>query len=123
MGRIDKVNHQVKREIGRIIQQELGDPRLEFVTITEVDVSKDLRHARVLFSVLGDHSQMAAAQNGLNGARGMVRKLLGKAMNLRYTPELIFVFDESVEKSARIEETLKEIHDEHESHITDNPEQ
>jgi len=109
MGRIEKVNQQVKREIGRIIQQELGDPRLQFVIITEVDVSRDLRNARIRFSVLGNESQIQAAQQGLQGARGMIRKLLGKSMTIRHTPELFFIYDQAVEMSARIEESMKTI--------------
>ena len=120
MARIERINQQVKREIGRILQQELGDPRLQFVTITEVDVSRDLRNAKILFSVLGGGEQKHAAQQGLEGARGMIRKLLGQNMYIRFTPELFFVYDRSVEMSARIEETLKEIHDEHEEDHSSN---
>ena len=123
MERIKKVNQEVKREIGRIIQRELGDPRLEFVTITEVDVSRDLRNARIRFSVLGEASKAQAAQKGLEGAKGMIRKLLGKNMILRYVPELFFIYDQSVEMSVRIEETLKEINDEHEKHYPNNQEE
>lgn len=120
MERIKKVSQQVKREIGRILQRELGDPRLQFVTITEVDVSRDLRSAKILFSVLGENDQRHAAQQGLEGARGMIRKLLGQNMKMRFTPELFFVYDQSVEMSARIEETLKEIHDEREEDHSNN---
>ena len=114
MGRIDRVNQQVKREVGKIILRELSDPRLQFVTITEVDVSRDLRNARIRFSVLGGENEMHAAQQGLDGAKGMIRKLLGQSMSIRHTPELFFIYDQSIEMSVRIEETLKEIHDEHE---------
>ena len=123
MERIKKVNQQVKREVGKIIQQELGDPRLQFVTITEVDVSRDLRNARIRFSVLGDESKAHAAEKGLEGAKGMIRKLLGNKLSLRNTPELFFVYDQSVEMSVRIEETLKEINDEHEKHYPNNQEE
>ena len=123
MGRIEKVNHQVKREIGRIIQRELGDPRLQFVTITEVDVSRDFQNAKIHFSVLGEAPEVQAAQKGLEGARGMIRKLLGQSMNMRHTPELFFIYDQSIEMSARIEETLKEIHDENEKHHSDYKEE
>ncbi len=116
MGRIEKVNHQVKREIGKIIQRELSDPRLEFVTITEADVSRDFHNAKIHFSVLGGENQVEAAKNGMEGAKGMIRRLLGQSMNMRHTPELFFIYDQSIEMSARIEETLKEIHDEHEEH-------
>ena len=120
MGRIDRVNQQVKREIGRIIQQELGDPRVQFVTITDVDVSRDLRNAKIHFSVLGEQAQVQAAQKGLDGARGMIRKLLGQNMSIRHTPELFFIYDQSIEASIRIEETLKEIRDGHENNHSDN---
>ena len=115
MARIDKINQQVKREVGRIIQEELSDPRLQFVTITEADVSKDLRNARISFSVLGDMSQIHAAQQALDRAKGMVRRLLGQRVELRYLPDLFFVYDQSIEMSARIEETLKEIKNENDA--------
>lgn len=120
MERIDRVNRQVKREIGRIILQELSDPRLQFVTITEADVSRDLRNARIRFTVLGEKSHVHAALEGLEGAKGMIRKLLGQSMSIRHTPELFFIYDESVEMSVRIEETLKEINDEHEENHSDD---
>jgi len=113
MGRIEKVNNQVKREVGRIIQQELGDPRLQFVTITSADVSRDLRTARIRYSVLGEADQVQAAKASLDNARGMIRRHLGKSLKIRFTPELFFIYDESIAKSIQIEETLKEIHDEH----------
>jgi ribosome-binding factor A len=111
---MERINQQVKREVGMIIHQELSDPRVQFVTITGADVSKDLRNGKISFSVLGDQNQVHAAQIGLDGAKGMIRKLLGQRMEIRNVPELFFVYDQSIEMSARIEETLKEIHDEHE---------
>ena len=122
MGRIERINQQVKREIGMIIQQELGDPRLQFVTITGVDVSKDLRHAKINFSVLGDQGQLHAAQDALERARGMIRRLLGQRMDIRHIPELFFSYDESIAISTRIEKKLKEIQDEHEPDHTSSEE-
>lgn len=112
MARMDKVNEFIKREISNIIMTDLQDPRLKFVTITAVTVSRDLHTARVSFSVLGEEKQRAQAHQGLMSARGLIRKLIGQRMSLRYTPQLEFVHDRSLEYSARIEETLKEIHDE-----------
>lgn len=109
MGRIDRVNEFIRREISNIILIELQDPRLKFITITEVDVSRDLRHARVSFSVLGDAASIQAATQGLESARGLIRKMIGQRISMRYTPEIIFVQDRSREYSAKIEETLKEI--------------
>jgi len=120
MSRIDRVNHQLKREIGAIIQKELEDPRLEFVTITEADISRDLRHAKIYFSVLGNRQQADISRRGLEGASGIIRKYVGQNMKMRYTPELTFYYDESLQKSARIEETLKEIHDGYEESHRDD---
>lgn len=113
MGRIDKINQQVKREIGRIFQEDLSDPRLGFITITKVDVSPDLKNGKIHFSVLGTQENISQAQEILNRASGMIRKLLSQRMDLRSTPMLRFVYDESVAASARIEETLQEINYEH----------
>ena len=116
MGRIERVNEQIKREISDIIQRELGDPRLSFVTITQVSVSRDLRHARVSFSVLGDQKQSANAKASLDNARGLIRRYLSTRVMMRNLPELVFVHDNSLALSARIEEKLKEISDESETH-------
>ena len=88
---------------------ELQDPRLKFVTVTEVDVSRDLRHARVSFSVLGDEVKIQEAAEGLNRARGLIRKMVGQRISTRYTPEIVFVQDRSREYGVKIEETLEEI--------------
>ena len=114
MNRMDRVNQQIKREIGLILLRELSDPRFMFVTITNVDVSKDLRHAKVYYSVLGDHKNLQNIKSSLEKASGMIRKLVGDRLTMRYTPELFFHFDETIEQSARIEKTLQEIQDESE---------
>lgn len=110
MDRIDRVNEQIKREIGVIIQQELADPRLRFVTITNVDVSRDLRTAKVYFSALGENSAAQAAEKALESAAGTIRRYVGGHIKMRYTPEFHFIHDRSVEFNARVEQTLTEIH-------------
>ena len=112
MDRIDKINQRIKREVGDIVLKELKDPRLEFVTITKVEVSRDLRHAKVYFSVLGNAQKLKEAQEGLESARGFVRKLIGARVRMRYTPEMEFFYDRTIEYSARIEAALQEIHHE-----------
>ena len=109
--RIDRVNHQMKRVIGEILQREFEDSRLTFVTITGVDTTKDLRHAKVYFSVLGNAKQIEDAQKRLDHARGLIRRFVGQKLVMRYLPELVFVYDNSAEISARIEQTLQEIQD------------
>lgn len=118
MDRIDRINQAIKEEISNIVQREVKDPRLGFVTITRAEVSRDLQHARVYFSVLGEKEKADAAQEGLDSARGFIRKLVGQRVRMRYTPEIEFIFDRSIEYGIRIEETLAEIKNER---TEDNP--
>ena len=120
MGRIDRVNQQMKREISLIIRQELSDPRLQFVTITAVEVSRDLRYAKVYFSVLGDADQVKQSQESLQKARGMIRKLIAQRMIMRYIPDLEFFYDRSIEYSSQIEEALEEIKNESKKNHSNN---
>lgn len=112
MSRIDRVNERIKREVGDILLKELKDPRLQFVTITHAEVSKDLQHAKVYFSVLGSQVKAEKAQEGLNAAKGMIRSLLGERIQMRYTPDIVFFYDDSIEYGARIEAKIEEIHNE-----------
>ena len=111
MVRMEKVNQQIKREIGNMIQYgDINDPRLTFVTITQVECSKDLQHARVGFSVLSnDRKEIQKVQEGLSSARGFIRKLIGQRVRLRYTPEIVFFHDDSLSYASKIDETLEEI--------------
>ena len=110
MGRMEKVNETMKREISLIIQQEISDPRLEFVTVTGADVSPDLQHARITYSVLGSEKQIAEAGDVLSKACGYIRRLVGQRLQMRYIPEIQFVYDQSIAYGARIEQTIQEIH-------------
>ena len=109
MGRMEKVNQLMKREISNIIQQEMEDPRFTFVTITQVKVSPDLRQARIGFSFLGDDRQLKNVAEGLSRVSGYIRKLIGQRIRLRYTPKLEFVYDQSIAYSAQINQALQEI--------------
>jgi ribosome-binding factor A len=108
--RTTQVGAQVREEIMQIIQRELKDPRIGFVSITEVRMSPDLRSARVRISVLGDDEAQKAALAGLNSARGLIRHDLGRRLqNLKFSPEVKFELDSSIEYSVRIAKTLREI--------------
>ncbi|MFH1360083.1 MAG: 30S ribosome-binding factor RbfA [Candidatus Omnitrophota bacterium] len=109
MDRMNRINQQMKKEISDIILRDVKDPRLGFVTITEVQVSRDLQHARIFYSALGNAEKAKSAQSGLDSAKGFIRRLVGQRVRLRLTPELEFVFDQSIEYGARIEEALGEI--------------
>ncbi len=109
MDRMARVNEMMKREIGTMIQMDIHNPELEFVTITNVNVSKDLQVARVSFSVLGDEKKVQNVTRILSGISGQVRKLVGQRIRLRYTPKIEFVYDKSIEYGAQIERALEEI--------------
>jgi ribosome-binding factor A len=108
--RADQVGAQVREEIMGIIRRELKDPRIGFVSITGVRMSPDLRSARVRISVLGDEEQQQATLKGLKSARGLIRHELGRTLqNLKFSPELRFELDPSIEYSVRISKMLREI--------------
>lgn len=105
--RIDKVNEEIKKELSYIIPK-LKDPRIpEFVTITEVRTSPDLKTAKVYFSSMSDNEEQVLA--GLQSSAGFVRGILSKSMKIRYTPELVFAVDSSVKYSMFINEKLAEL--------------
>lgn len=91
-----------------MIAGELEDPRVGLVTVTEAKLSPDLRHAKIFVSVRGTREEKAASLAALKHAAGFIRAQLGPSLTIRYTPELHFVHDESVETAARIEELLSE---------------
>lgn len=105
-----QVGQQVREEIMQIIRRDLKDPRIGFVSITEVRMSPDLRSARVRVSVLGDEVQTKASLRGLESAKGLIRHELGRRLsNLKASPELIFEADSTIEYSVRIAKRLREI--------------
>jgi ribosome-binding factor A len=109
--RIEKVNSSIKRELASIILLgDIHDPRISFVTIISVDVSKDLQHAKVKFSVLPDTQQkINAAIAGFESCRGYIRKLISQRVVLRYTPEFHFIYDKGIKHAAEVEKVLEEI--------------
>jgi len=107
--RLDRVNQLIKEEVSMLLQRELKDPRLGFVTVTEVDTAKDLRQAKVFVSVLGGDEQWKASIAALTSARGFIRNWLRQHLDLRVTPDLDFRPDRSMEHAARIQELLKRI--------------
>jgi len=112
--RADRVNALLQRELGTIISEELGDPRIAFSTVTEVKVTDDLRSARVHVSVLGDDEQIASTMKALEEAKPYLRHELGARTELRYVPELTFISDRSAERSARISTLLRQAREQEE---------
>ena len=112
MSRTEKVGQEIKKEISTIIQNELSDPRLGFITIMGVEVTKDLQIAKVYFSVMGTDQQKEKAAQGLSSAAGFIRRLIGERLKLRLTPEIIFKIDNSVSYSIDIAQKIERIKDE-----------
>ncbi|MFB3895004.1 MAG: 30S ribosome-binding factor RbfA [bacterium] len=112
--RVERAQATIAQEISLIVLNEVKDPRVERVTITGVKLSKDLRNATVYFSVLGEKEEVEQAQLGLEKASGYIRHQLGEKVRLRYIPELLFRFDESITRAARITELLEQVKQEEE---------
>ena len=106
--RPERVAESFKEVLAQEIQR-LKDPRVGFVTVTAVDVSPDLRHARVYFTVLGDESDDRRTSAGLRSASKHLRAALGRKVRLKFLPELEFVHDESIARGDRVEELLRDL--------------
>jgi ribosome-binding factor A len=113
--RIKRVNEACKEALGEILQEEIKDPRIGFVTVTEVEVSPDLRLAKVWISVLGSEEEVEETQKGLEKAKGFMRRELGNRVRLRYTPELRIFLDRGAEISEKVQDILHNIVDEEEA--------
>ncbi len=109
MSRQERVAQALKEEVSSIIHYELNDPRLGFVTITRVELTQDMRNAKIFFSVLGDAQAYKKTAEALNSALGFIRRLIAQRMRLRLAPEIIFKEDRSTEYSVRIQEVLDKI--------------
>lgn len=119
--RAERVGDLIKKEISQIIQYELKDPGIGFVTITAVELSSDLKHAKIFYSVLGDENAKKESSSALKRACGFIQHEIGRRLRLKYTPEIYFLFDPSVEYGAYIETLIKKIHNSCESTKDDLP--
>ncbi|MFZ3576648.1 30S ribosome-binding factor RbfA [Virgibacillus sp. DJP39] len=107
--RANRVAEQMKKELGEIMTRKLKDPRVGFVTVTDVEVTGDLQQAKIFISVLGDEKQKHETLVGLAKAKGFIRSEIGQRIRLRKTPELVFEFDEALEYGNRIEVILRDL--------------
>ena len=108
--RTDRVSDMLRKELAEILLREVSDPRASLASITSVSVSPDLRHARVAVSVLGSEEHRSDAVRALQHAAGYVRRLLGRRLDLRVTPELVFELDHGAEYSQQISDLLEGLH-------------
>jgi ribosome-binding factor A len=107
--RSEKVADLIQKEISQMLVKSIKDPRIGFVTITKVSVSEDCRFAKVYFSVVGTLAERERSMKGLDSAKGFVRKELGRRIRLRYTPEILFQFDPSIEYAIHMGELIQTI--------------
>ena len=107
--RANRVAEQMKKELGDILTTKIKDPRVGFVTVTDVEVTGDLQQATVFISVLGNEKEKQDSLLGLSKAKGFIRSEIGQRIRLRKTPELQFEFDEALEHGNRIETILRDL--------------
>jgi len=108
--RNSRLSEEMKREISKMILEEIKDPRIKaMVSITDIEVTKDLRYAKVYVSIYGSEEDKQETFEGLKNAAGYIRHEIGRRIKMRYTPEIIFELDRSIEYGAYISEILKEL--------------
>ena len=108
--RSEKVAQLLKEEISKIITRQLKDPRIGFVTVTKVELTEDLKLAKIYISILEeDGRKKERTKEGLKRALGFIKRMIGKQVYLRYVPDLVLKWDESVQYSLRLEQIFKQI--------------
>jgi ribosome-binding factor A len=110
--RASRVAEQIKKELSQIIQKELKDPRVGFVTITDVEMSTDLKTAKVYVSVFGEDQEKEQTLACLEKAKGFMRSEVGSQIHLRHVPEMTFVVDETLDYSDRINRLIEDVNQE-----------
>ena len=108
--KIERLNSIFVKEISNILQKEIKDPNIKFVTITGCEITNDLSFAKVYFTVLDD-SKKKDIEKALEGAKGFIRGQISQRVEMRHTPELRFIFDSSIEYGNNIERIIREIHE------------
>ena len=106
--RRDRISEQIRRELAEILRSELRDPRVGMISLTEVELSPDYAHAKVFFSSLAGRAGLDPVLEGLQQASGFLRSELGKRISIHMTPQLHFVFDDSLERGAQISKLISE---------------
>ncbi|HZH93591.1 MAG TPA: 30S ribosome-binding factor RbfA [Tissierellaceae bacterium] len=108
--RINRISEEVKKVVSDLIQNEIKDPRISGMpSVNKVSVTKDLRFAKIYISVLGSEEDKESTIEGLQNAKGFVRKEIGNRINLRHVPEPIFLLDESIEQALYMSKLIEEV--------------
>jgi len=115
--RSQRIQELLLKEISKLLQGGLKDPRIGFATLTRVEVSDNLKHAKIFVSVMGSEKERTDTLNALKNAKGFIRNALGKNLYLKYLPELEFKKDENAEHVEKITRILEELHSESDSKL------
>ncbi len=110
--RVEKVQELMKQEVSKMLLRDIKDPRIGFVTVTQVELTGDLREAKIYVSIMGSEQQIEDSWQGLQSALGFIRREIGKRIRLRFTPSISFALDKSLDYSAHIQELLNKINSE-----------
>ncbi|HEX4872011.1 MAG TPA: 30S ribosome-binding factor RbfA [Nevskiaceae bacterium] len=116
-----RINVEIQRELAGLIREELTDPRVAGITVTDADVAPDLRQARIRVSLLGDDARLAEAVKALNHAGAKLRHGLGRRLKLRYTPQLHFVADTALREGDRLGQLIRQAVREDAQHLREEP--
>jgi ribosome-binding factor A len=105
--RSDRVGDLLQELVSQLLMKEVSDPRIGAITLTGVEVSKDLRHAKIYFSILAGSEKKEQVTSGLKSATGFIRGRAAKDLKLRFVPTIEFIYDETEDRAQRIEDLLK----------------
>jgi ribosome-binding factor A len=107
--RANRVGDLILREVADLLMTKVKDPRVKKITVTGISVSKDLRYARVYYSLIGDEREILEAQQGLDSARGFIKREIGLRMDLRYIPDIVFKHDPSLAEGDHMEKLFQKL--------------
>ncbi|MDR5683894.1 MAG: 30S ribosome-binding factor RbfA [Armatimonadota bacterium] len=107
--RVERMREFIRDEVGQILQRGLKDPRIGFVSVTDVELSRDLRHAKIFVSVFGTPEEREQTMQGLASATGFVRTELARRLRVHHAPEIEFRLDDSIERGTRVMQLLREL--------------
>lgn len=107
--RVEKLQELIKQETSKMLLKEIKDPRIGFVTVTDVEVTGDLREAKIYVSIMGNDEKVQESLEGLQSALGFVRREIGRRIRLRFTPEISFALDKSLDYGEHIQKLLLKV--------------
>ena len=113
--RVEKLQELIKQEVGKMLLKEIKDPRIGFVTVTEVEMASDLHEAKIFVSIMGTEENIKETLKGLRSALGFIRREIGKRIRMRYVPKFSFALDTSLNYSEHIQKILLDINKSEES--------